>query len=293
VCRGTKKQDKNSSKSAQKIHSPRKNNRGTIAGRFLHRVYAGGTAAMSGRAAGDAYSARNRAAAASAAAAAASSSLPPKRAPPPPPTATTTVAAAASSARLRTKPRLPRSGPDPASEAASAIARDALATQRRLASLGARRSAARITADAAAAARCPAPPPAPRRAAPLGEAEKQRLALLMEHRSKPPPPPAAPARRRRPADSDGDDDDDDEEGQKDGDGDGNRDGARTSRAGRRFARLTAEVAERERFLEAMRSAGALRREHVEAVRAQVADRLTEMRGLHAKLREEEEEEEGV
>jgi uncharacterized coiled-coil protein SlyX len=54
-------------------------------------------------------------------------------------------------------------------------------------------------------------------------------------------------------------------------------------AARRFAELEGEVAERERFLEAMRSAGALRREHVEVVRAQVADRVAEMRRLHARL----------
>jgi hypothetical protein len=92
-------------------------------------------------------------------------------------------------------------------------------------------------------------------------------------------------------DSDDDDDDDDAAaaggGDSGGDGEGGR---RASRAGRRFARLTAEVAERERFIESMRSAGGLRREHVEAVRAQVADRLAEMRTLHATLREEEEDE---
>jgi hypothetical protein len=59
--------------------------------------------------------------------------------------------------------------------------------------------------------------------------------------------------------------------------------ASSSLARRRFAELEGEVAERERFLEAMRSAGALRREHVEVVRAQVADRVAEMRRLHARL----------
>jgi len=149
--------------------------------------------------------------------------------------------------------------------------------------MGSRRSAAAIEAAAARAADADAPRPRPRRPL-LGEAEKARCALLMEHRGAPPPPgehegahgvASRPGRGGRLARRHEDDEDDGEERPPSA--------AAAARAARRFAELEGEVAERERFLASMRAAGALRREHVEAVRAQVADRVAEMRRLHARL----------
>jgi hypothetical protein len=111
----------------------------------------------------------------------------------------------------------------------------------------------------------------------LGEAEKARCALLMEHRGVvPAPSPESSSsekgqhlrRQRRSRDDDDESDDDN-----------------NTALSRHFDAVQTEVAKRERFLETMRSIpGALRREHVEAVRLQVASRLAEMRALDARMR---------